>query len=460
MPLNGANKNDARLLDGLLNDSSGDETDLDLPEPSTLLQSGLNKPSTATKPVGSARQAQTTAQPVKPTESVKPTELVKPVETATPVESERSVELVEPAEAIEPAEKRQKIVLTYSSRKQAQRPRHLPATPAQQRSTKRSPAKQFTAIAENKADTSKADSNNEISMAGRRRKKSSNESNTSKVCHLIIQTTGLSQREQRNIWHGGSVSLLLFATSVAIYYDAELLENAAKTMKAAGAAKGQIFCTHLIAPVNENGRTPRTFKYLVGLACGALAVSPEWFTLSVAQQKLLPERPYAVVGDTSMAEYSLDGPRRVGELFAGYKVHLWGSRHKWDSMAHTCEQLRDLIIVAGAEVVELPEEQGIESADEAGANEGLVTSSRLRKRLTGRSEKEAAAELVGELPAKFRRLFDLPVSKATAVVLVELDDLKEKSCNTMQSIVAKTRGNSPCRTKSWFFDCISANTVL
>ncbi|KAJ2847489.1 hypothetical protein GGI22_005960 [Coemansia erecta] len=297
-----------------------------------------------------------------------------------------------------------------------------------------------------------------------KKKKKDAEDNEDEELQIVIQTTRLTAAQLKRIQGAATAMSALVIDgrkcTATVYSDTSLLRRALVLQRQNGFTAR--CCTHLVAPVDKHGRTARTFKYLVGLACGAHAVVPEWLTNCVKAQRLVPESDYSIKGDTAMPNHSIsERPHGVGQLLKGFRVHLWGGDAKWGgpSSAHTAGELKALVAILGAQVVDELEEAGGSTSDSDGTDtsddEGgdRVVSPRLRRR-------SAAADLVAILPKKYRRLFELPIGKDATIVLVDPDDLYAANRPALRSIARATGGAIPCRAKSWLFDCISANTLL
>ncbi|KAJ1818884.1 hypothetical protein LPJ56_003758, partial [Coemansia sp. RSA 2599] len=206
--------------------------------------------------------------------------------------------------------------------------------------------------------------------------------------------------------------------------------------------------THVVAAVGRDGRASRTFKYLAGIASGAAVVRPEWLVDSVRRDCVLPESSYQVAGDSAMPMCSLVSPVVRGALFAGYTVYVWGGR--WDAgSAHTHGQLLSLIRTLGATVAKrAPRIAALDGPDdEPGA----------------RDVRSSAGKIAASVPVKYCGMFEESVQRHRAVILVDQDAIRSTTGTVhalLDSIVRQTQGRCPCRTKSWLFDCISANDVL
>ncbi|KAJ1785698.1 hypothetical protein LPJ59_006088, partial [Coemansia sp. RSA 2399] len=307
-------------------------------------------------------------------------------------------------------------------------------------------------------DASESNNNN-----NNKKKKDADEDEESQI---VIQTTGLTAAQLKRIQSAATAMSDLVIDgrkyTVTVYSDTSLLRRALALQSQNGSTVR--CCTHLVAPVDKHGRAARTFKYLVGLACGAHAVVPEWLTNCVKAQRLVSESEYAIKGDTAMPDHSIsERPHGVGQLLKGLRVHLWGGDAKWGgpSSAHTADELKALIAVLGAQVVDEIEEaecisdsDGADTSDDEGGD--CVGSPRLRRR----SAAAAAAHLVAILPKKYRQLFELPIGKDATIVLVDPDELYTANRPSLRPITRVAGGTVPCRTKSWLFDCISANKLL
>ncbi|PIA15590.1 hypothetical protein COEREDRAFT_81918 [Coemansia reversa NRRL 1564] len=272
---------------------------------------------------------------------------------------------------------------------------------------------------------------------------------------LRLLTTGLSDAQLGRLRRAAKQMMeQQIAATVDIHNSTELLGIPAQ--------KGGY--THLIAAVGKDGRASRTFKYLAALASGAWLVTVDWLLESVKAQNLLPEAEFAVKGDCALPNYSLSGPRSIHELLCKYQIHLWPSSG-WDSSAHSQAELQRLIHATGAKVIDaLPASENLSTAenyvptsilphDNSGVSGARKTTN---NGVGGSMEREIKA-----VPAKYRWLFELPVREDVPVVLVDTSSLKGARSNiALGAIVSTTGGTIPCRTKSWLFDCISANTTL
>ncbi|KAJ2665599.1 hypothetical protein IWW48_000050 [Coemansia sp. RSA 1200] len=496
----------SKLVKEMVDDSSdinaSSDTDLDLPDPVSFLQ-----------PLASSSSIVSDPNPTKTAETTETSRLerrkVLPVTTYSPKRTPRS------------------------SRRLGNR--SVPSPP-----TARKQKKQFTAIAENH-DVSRGErrtrkgtvktsdggsSTRRLSReskrkqegkeivevrVGKKRTKSnlvtdrSEGNDADQVVRIVIQTTGLTGVQLKRIQDAAAtISTQGFASSsgntkyaVSVHSDTSVLHNAcrAKTNNRSNPAESgdlsssslspmdQRWCTHLVAPVDKQRRAARTFKYMAGLVCGARAVAPEWLVECAKARKLLPESGFLIHGDTAMPECTLvdEGllpPRSVGELLSGYQIHLWNSsRNPLSNSTHTLEDLRALITVAGAEVVdelvapagadETNDQSDIEEEEEDPSSDGgrcMVKSPRLRNKSTNArtADRNMTADLIRSLSRKYRRMFELPVTKNKSLfVLVELDDLyPANQFLSLQSIAQITKATVPCRTMSWLFDCISANKII
>ncbi|KAJ2572192.1 hypothetical protein IW140_000941 [Coemansia sp. RSA 1813] len=437
----------SKLVQDMLGDSSDSDTDLDLPDPITFLQ-----------PISNSTKSPATLE--KAAEESRP----KPMTTTySPKRTPRSRRL---SHHYPPQSPRKKSMGTAGSEK----------TPEWQ--TK----KQFTAIAENQIPLEEETQSNaatvsrwmsprvskrkqpiivreQIVAKERKKKKSEFE------IQLVIQTTGLTATQLKRTQNAASaMSSQIFDNvkyAVTVHSDTSLLNTAQRASKGRPNAS-KTLCTHLVAPADKCGRATRTFKYMVGLVCGAHAVTPEWLTECVKARRLLPESEFSICGDTAMPDRTLDErPLEVGQLLKGYRMHLWGGDAKWGhpSSAHTLEEFKALATVAGAEIIdELEEEEGSpdkgahsgtdempSSEDENDdANGGHVMSPRLRRRsaAVGRADRDSATDLVGILPKKYRKMFELPVNKGSMVVLVDLADLHAANRSSLRSIARFTGGTN------------------
>ncbi|KAJ1855982.1 hypothetical protein GGH12_003033 [Coemansia sp. RSA 1822] len=205
--------------------------------------------------------------------------------------------------------------------------------------------------------------------------------------------------------------------------------------------------THVVTPAGKDMRVSRTFKYLVGLACGARIVTPDWLFECAKRNSLVSESPYAVKGDSATPTHMLQH-RNAGELFATRSFYLWGEPSCWDAgSAHSRDDLVFLLRMAGARVVdELPEIEEDEQDTESDSELTCAVSKCMGKDLV-------------KVPQKYRAQFALPISDKP-IVLVDASSLKGARCSTTMSAITTATANLPCRTKSWLFDCISTNQIL
>ncbi|KAJ2017320.1 hypothetical protein GGI08_006932 [Coemansia sp. S2] len=261
--------------------------------------------------------------------------------------------------------------------------------------------------------------------------------------HLCLLITGLSEAQTTRLRRAckQAQSLGIAASISLINSPAELLHDTAQQ-------KDPTF-THVVTSPNKGGRTARTFKYLVGLVSGAWVVRMEWLLESVKAKQMLAESEYAIAGDTAMPHSTLFGPRPVGQLFDGYSVYVWSSGERDKAAAHTHDELLDLVRVAGADVkTECP---ALSTVEEGSDNEETAGAASVGSRTHG-------DKAVSALPAKYRSLFDIPVCKDKTIILLDLSD---KQCTSfLDTVMEQTGSKLACRSKSWLFDCISANTVL
>ncbi|KAJ2794059.1 hypothetical protein H4R21_005649, partial [Coemansia helicoidea] len=261
---------------------------------------------------------------------------------------------------------------------------------------------------------------------------------------LRLLCTGLSEAQMTRLQRAAAQAQERLGTAATVCRDASQL----------GTSEGAY--THLVAATTgRDRRAARTFKYMAGLAAGAWAVTAAWLLDSVKAGRLLPEADYAVAGDRAQPQFALAGPRRAGELLRGHAVLLWGDEAGWDAgAAHSCADLRALVAAVGATVVdELPPAR--DSLDDGALPPPDAPQDRDRPSVTC-TDKELAA-----LPPKYRRLFELPVRDGDTIVLVSSCDLAgARSAVALGAIAAATGGAAPCRTKTWLFDCISANMVV
>ncbi|KAJ2731958.1 hypothetical protein IW152_004171 [Coemansia sp. BCRC 34962] len=265
--------------------------------------------------------------------------------------------------------------------------------------------------------------------------------------HLRLLVTGLTEAQTTRLRRACKQAQSLGIASISIVSSpAELLRNAAQ-----GVRKGvPPAFTHVVTSPNKDGRTARTFKYLVGLVSGAWVVKLEWLLECVKAKRMLAESEFAIVGDTAMPHITLWGPRPVGHLLDGYSVHVWSSDEKDKAAAHTLDELLDLIRVAGAKIkdecpTKAAEDESIDS-DEANETAGLGN----------RAHGDKSAN---SLPAKYQGLFEVPIRKSKTIILV--DKLSgARTTSFLDKVMEQTGSTFACRSKSWLFDCISANEVL
>ncbi|KAJ2908406.1 hypothetical protein GGI21_002919 [Coemansia aciculifera] len=275
--------------------------------------------------------------------------------------------------------------------------------------------------------------------------------------HLCLLTTGLSEAQTARLRRAAKQAQSLgIAASISISSSpSELLHNAAQMASAESSSSSSLpTFTHLVTSPNKRGRTARTFKYLVGLVCGAWVVKLEWLLESVKAKQLVAESDFAIVGDTATPHFSLSGgPRQLGQLLKGYTVHVWNSGEKEDaSSAHTRDEMLDLVRAAGAEIADkcpkYPE-----------SDEDLDSSAAAHLGVRASSDKAVSA-----LPEKHRRLFEIPAHKHKPLVLVDISDKpagsRSSSSSVLDAVVKQTGGTCACRNKSWLFDSISANAAL
>ncbi|KAJ2712092.1 hypothetical protein H4R19_002935 [Coemansia spiralis] len=261
---------------------------------------------------------------------------------------------------------------------------------------------------------------------------------------LRLLCTGLSEAQMARVQRAAKQAQQL-VSSVAVHRNADML----------GEGGGY---THLVVATGKDGRAARTFKYLAGLATGAWVVTAGWLLDSVKAGRLLPEADYAATGDSAMPQFSLSGPRQPGELLQRHAVHLWGDAATWDAgSAHSYGDLRNLLTAVGAAIMDtLPTHDGSdEDAQPSPSQEPSAAAG--PRHAAARPEKDELAAL----PPKYRRLFELPVREGETVVLVSGSDLAgARSSVALGAIVGATGGTVPCRTKTWLFDCISANRIV
>ncbi|KAJ1719918.1 hypothetical protein LPJ53_005388 [Coemansia erecta] len=198
-----------------------------------------------------------------------------------------------------------------------------------------------------------------------------------------------------------------------------------------------------ITSVGKDGRTARTYKYLAGIASGAQAVKVEWLFDSAKRGTLVPVDGYLITGDTAMRGCSLVSKMERGKLLAGYNVCVW--KGKWDAgSAHTHEELLSLICTLGAKLIDKVSKVDITASDDAVVDIG-----------------SSAAKFAATVPVTYRDMFTKPTHSTRAIILVDPDTIKgTKGHSVLDDITRQTAGAYPCRTKSWLFDCISANKVI
>ncbi|KAJ2002363.1 hypothetical protein H4R26_003650, partial [Coemansia thaxteri] len=126
--------------------------------------------------------------------------------------------------------------------------------------------------------------------------------------------------------------------------------------------------------------------------------------------------------------------------------------------AHSHAELLDLIRATGAEVVEEASKACLDGGpeDEPGDGEEATDASASGMRTNG-------DKAIGALPAKYRQLFEIPVRKGRTILLVDSDKLagpRSSMTAKLDAAIEQTGGACACRTKSWLFDCISANSIL
>ncbi|KAJ2448025.1 hypothetical protein GGF42_005258 [Coemansia sp. RSA 2424] len=278
--------------------------------------------------------------------------------------------------------------------------------------------------------------------------------------HLCLLTTGLSEAQTARLRRAAKQAHSLgIAASISISSSSgELLHNAAQLAAKDSPPPQLPTFTHLVTSANKGGRTARTFKYLVGLVSGAWVVKMEWLLESVKAKRLVAESDYAITGDTAMPHCSLSGPRPLGQLLDGYSVHLWRDGEREDaSSAHTCDELLDLIRAAGAKIVDKCPKYSVVSSDDEVVDSDEASSA------VGLGIRTSGDKAISALPEKYRRLFEIPVHTGKTIILVDSSDklaAPRSSSSVLDAIIEKTGGTCACRSKSWLFDCISANLVL
>ncbi|KAJ2555203.1 hypothetical protein EV175_002331 [Coemansia sp. RSA 1933] len=433
------------VLDTPDDDSSSSETDLDLPDALTFLEPVVVSSSTITKSKPtvvrveeSVEEEESKSEPMKITDSPKQTPRAKMTTNASASHHKQT-----------PPERRQ-------SQEQALNEQEQVATPGKRMPPPRASKRKQPVVHEEAAEPKD------------KRTKMATET------QIVIQTTGLTEEQLKRMHSAADViSGQTFGScmyKVTVYSDTGLLD------KALGTPMIPALCTHLVVPVDRNGRATRTFKYLVGLACGAThVVTPEWLSACAEASCILPESEFHVIGDSATPNRTLkERPSPSIRPLSGIQLYLWdsGGETVWTKPGmHSIEQLKALATVAGAQVVneldhtELSDTSN--ASDDSSEDDGgsQMTSPRLRRRrrsasaASGRTDRD----IVGMLPPKYRTMFELPVGNGATVILVDMDDLcAANHRSTLRAIArAKAGGTAcPCRTKSWLFDCISANTIL
>ncbi|KAJ1946037.1 hypothetical protein GGF37_001388 [Kickxella alabastrina] len=263
---------------------------------------------------------------------------------------------------------------------------------------------------------------------------------------LVVLTTGLTDAQLKKVHRAASQAATLTAKGLPQFTVHTDLQPSTQY-------------THLLTLVGRDGRTTRTFKYLYALASGAHVLRFDWLVDSVRKSQVLSEIKYAVTGDTVMKTCYLDGGlRRVpGKLFAGYMVFVWPGR--WDAgSAHSQGDLLRLIQVVGADVIEGKPPGDMLAALSVGvAGNGGGSGSGSVSDVRSSTGKFAATVV----PAQFRNMFELSVKRRRMVILVDAEDIKGAGGHgVLEEISELTEGLYACRTKSWLFDCISANEIL
>ncbi|KAJ2880486.1 hypothetical protein H4R27_004693 [Coemansia aciculifera] len=401
--------------------SDSDDTDLDLPEPSSFL---LQSPKSAKSPAkGRSRSRSRSPSHVPETPEhigepdVEPTVAVaeSPVSETTDSQSRVGRKRKQPAVA-KVSEVDSNLTLLDEDAGDKAEPRAKRGRPRATPSTEKSKS------VRSKADVTAGDS----------------------APNLCLLVTGLSEAQTTRLRRACKQAQSLGIASISLINSpAELLHDAAHQKDT------KPTFTHVVTSPNKGGRTARTFKYLVGLVSGAWVVRLEWLLESVKAKQLLAETEYTIAGDTAMPHSTLFGPRPVGQLFDGYSVYVWSGGEKDKAAAHTQDELLDLIRIAGAEIrADCPamstDEEGSDNDETGGA--------------AGVGSRTHGDQAVSALPVKYRSLFDIPVRKDKTIILLDLSD---KQCTSfLDTVMDQTSGTLACRSKSWLFDCISANTVL
>ncbi|KAJ2345030.1 hypothetical protein GGF43_005318 [Coemansia sp. RSA 2618] len=465
----------AALADDLMNDSSGTETDLDLPEPDTFLSSppptGARReaaeeivlapetPPSATAETAAETAAGNAGDNGNEEELLQTPKSAKKYAARSTPRSERgrkrpsagrslATQPERPAppkrRAINAANDRSSMTAVESSSVSDDAPQDTPGSPP------RTPRKPRRAL-----DTARTDPPPKRTRTSQTPRA---DNNTESADALRVLTTGLTDAQTSRLQRAAKQLSAKTSTPIAIHTSTSKLLNDTTT------TDPQLF-THVVTPARKTSTGPRcmrTFKYLVGLVAGARIVTPDWLLESAKRGSLLGESAYAVAGDTAVPNHTISGPRRIGALLAGYVFYVWGDG-KDLGPAHAQSDLVLLMRVAGARVVdelpepsdELPEPSDeISQPDDGNVSDGEAGSG--VRRATGGMDKELAG-----VPTKYRRPFEKPVAKDETIVLVDGAGLKGTRCSvTMGAVIAATNGKLPCRTKAWLFDCISSDQII
>ncbi|KAJ2800701.1 hypothetical protein H4R20_003960 [Coemansia guatemalensis] len=475
----------ADLVDELVNDS-GSETDLDLPDPSTILSTS--------SPVRQTSDAAVTFVPETPPSILLSTK-EDAQQNATPKSSQQRVTATYSAKNSPRASVSSRRSLKADLNIQQQEDGNGSPVRKRRREALLVGASSLTAVngssivddADKNTTVSKETKNPQSATPRRGRKRMSESVGTAE------KETGASQTPQRKRpartndasaaaekghTETNGVALRLLTTGLS---DAQLgrLRRAAKQLQQQklaitvdihsstellGIPAQEGGYTHLIAAVGKDGRASRTFKYLAALTSGAWLVTVDWLLESAKAHKPLPEAEFSVIGDCALPQYTLSGPRPIHALLCKHQLHLWPSSG-WDSSAHSQADLQRLIRATGAKLVDaLPAPESLDAAEKDAA----TTSSRREslgssggRHSTSNGDGSSMEREIKVVPTKYRWLFELPVREDVPVVLVDTSSLKGARSNVaLGNIVSATGGTIPCRTKSWLFDCISANAIL
>ncbi|KAJ2382332.1 hypothetical protein GGI05_005688 [Coemansia sp. RSA 2603] len=256
-------------------------------------------------------------------------------------------------------------------------------------------------------------------------------SDTNAPSSLSLITTGLTDAQLKRLRKSAVQLSECLSVTIAVHTEVSCSKH-----------KLPIY-THLVTSVGKDGRTARTYKYLAGIASGAKAVKVEWMFESAKKGTLLPVDRYLITGDTAMRGCSLAPNIERGKLLAGYNICVW--KGKWDAgSAHTHEELLSLICTLGAKLIDKVPKDEIPVSDNASLEIG-----------------PSAAKFAATVPVMYRDMFTKPTHNIKTVILVDPDTIKgTKGHSVLDDITHQTAGAYPCRTKSWLFDCVSANKVL